>query len=74
MASKKRYVFLKKFQQGKKFGCGRRKISAAAFEIEGHFCRHSERTIILSFANKGHKKGDTHSLKGTIRGIYTSYF
>ena len=67
-------MFFEKLYTGQKIGGEGAPISFAAFEKEGHFCGHSERIVILSFANKGHKKGDTHFLRGTIRGIYTPYF
>ena len=49
------------FQQGKKIGGAGASFSCAAFEKDGHFCRHSETTVILSFAknhHKGENKGD----------------
>ena len=49
--SKKCCFFEKRFQQGKKFGGAGASISCAAFENEGHFCRHFVSTVILSFAN-----------------------
>jgi len=57
------------FQQCKKIGGEGASISFAAFEKEGHFRRHLRKTIILSFANKGHKKGYMITLRGIERGI-----
>ncbi len=71
MASKKHYEFQNIFQQGKKFGGEGASISFAAFEKKVIFHRHSERTVILSFANIYHKGGNNGGiafLKGEIMG------
>ena len=72
MASKKRYKFQNIFQQGKKFGGEGASISFAAFEKEGHFCRHTETTVILSFANiyhMGEITGELYISRGKLWGI-----
>jgi len=64
--------FEKSFNNVKKFGGAGASISCAAFEKEGHFCSHSEGTVILSFAKNHHKGEITGELlfaRGKIRGI-----
>ncbi len=73
MASKKLWI-LKKVSTDQKLGGAGASISCSAFEKDGHFRRHSETTVILSYTKNHHMgeiKGEPHHLRGKTRGIYT---